>query len=82
MNNAPIGIFDSGLGGLTVASAIFERLPHDATLYFGDTARVPYGPKSPRTVRRYCLEILAWLLDQQVKAAELGVALASASYAG
>jgi len=68
MNNAPIGIFDSGLGGLTVASAIFERLPHDATLYFGDTARVPYGPKSPKTVRRYCLEILTWLLDQQVKA--------------
>ena len=68
MNNAPIGIFDSGLGGLTVASAIFERLPHDATLYFGDTARVPYGPKSPKTVRRYCLEILQWLLTQEVKA--------------
>ena len=68
MNRAPIGIFDSGLGGLTVAHAIFERLPHDATIYFGDTARVPYGPKSAETVRRYSLEILAWLLAQGVKA--------------
>jgi glutamate racemase len=68
VNRAPIGIFDSGLGGLTVAHAIFERLPHDATIYFGDTARVPYGPKSAETVRRYSLEILVWLLAQGVKA--------------
>ncbi len=68
MNRAPIGIFDSGLGGLTVAHAIFERLPHDSTVYFGDTARVPYGPKSAQTVRRYSLEIMSWLLDQGVKA--------------
>lgn len=68
MNRAPIGIFDSGLGGLTVAHALFDRLPHDSTIYFGDTARVPYGPKSPETVRRYSLEILAWLLAQGVKA--------------
>ena len=68
MNRAPIGIFDSGLGGLTVAHAVFERLPHDSTIYFGDTARVPYGPKSADTVRRYSLEILAWLLAQGVKA--------------
>ncbi len=68
MNAAPIGIFDSGLGGLTVARAIFARLPHDSTVYFGDTARVPYGPKSPATVRRYSLEILHWLLGQKVKA--------------
>ena len=68
MNRAPIGIFDSGLGGLTVAHAIFERLPHDSTIYFGDTARVPYGPKSAQTVRRYSLEIMAWLLGQGVKA--------------
>ena len=68
MNRLPIGIFDSGLGGLTVAAAIFQRLPHDSTIYFGDTARVPYGPKSPATVRRYSREILAWLLDQGVKA--------------
>lgn len=68
MNRAPIGIFDSGLGGLTVARAVFARLPHDSTIYFGDTARVPYGPKSPDTVRRYSREILDWLLSQRVKA--------------
>ena len=68
MNSAPIGIFDSGIGGLTVARAVFERLPHESTIYFGDTARVPYGPKSPDTVRRYSLEILDWLLRQGVKA--------------
>lgn len=68
MNRAPIGIFDSGIGGLTVARAIYERLPHESTIYFGDTARVPYGPKSPDTVRRYSLEILHWLLGQSVKA--------------
>ena len=68
MNTAPIGIFDSGLGGLTVARSIFERLPYESTVYFGDTARVPYGPKSPETVRRYSLEILDWLLAQGVKA--------------
>jgi glutamate racemase len=68
MNDAPIGIFDSGIGGLTVARAVYERLPHESTVYFGDTARVPYGPKSPDTVRRYSLEILSWLLDQGVKA--------------
>ncbi|HEY9016054.1 MAG TPA: glutamate racemase, partial [Gemmatimonadales bacterium] len=68
MNPAPIGIFDSGIGGLTVARAIYERLPGESTIYFGDTARVPYGPKSPETVTRYSMEILRWLLDQGVKA--------------
>jgi glutamate racemase len=68
VNAAPIGIFDSGIGGLTVARAIYDRLPGESTIYFGDTARVPYGPKSPDTVRRYSLEILHWLLGQGVKA--------------
>jgi glutamate racemase len=68
MNRAPIGIFDSGLGGLTVARAIYQCLPNESTVYFGDTARVPYGPKSPETVRRYSREILQWLLEQGVKA--------------
>lgn len=68
MNSAPIGIFDSGLGGLTVAHAISQRLPGESTIYFGDTARVPYGPKSPETVCRYSLEIMEWLLEQGVKA--------------
>jgi glutamate racemase len=68
VNRAPVGIFDSGIGGLTVARAIYERLPRESTIYFGDTARVPYGPKSPDTVKRYSLEILHWLLEQGVKA--------------
>ncbi len=68
MNSRPVGIFDSGIGGLTVAREIFQRLPAESTIYFGDTARVPYGPKSPETVRRYSLEILEWLLGQGVKA--------------
>jgi glutamate racemase len=65
---APIGVFDSGLGGLTVAHAIMRQLPSESLLYFGDTARVPYGPKSPDTVRRYSREIAAYLLGEGVKA--------------
>src|SRR5207245_1515640 len=68
VNPAPLGVFDSGIGGLTVARAVFERLPHESVIYFGDTARVPYGPKSPETVRRYSAEILAYLLQRGVKA--------------
>src|SRR2546421_1546199 len=68
VNRAPLGVFDSGIGGLTVARAVFERLPHESVIYFGDTARVPYGPKSPDTVRRYSGEILAYLLGRGVKA--------------
>ena len=67
MNTAPLGVFDSGIGGLTVAHAIFERLPNESVVYFGDTARVPYGPKSPETVRRYSGEILQYLLGRGVK---------------
>ncbi|HEX7940189.1 MAG TPA: glutamate racemase, partial [Gemmatimonadaceae bacterium] len=67
-SSAPIGVFDSGLGGLTVAHAIMRQLPSESLIYFGDTARVPYGPKSPETVRRYSREISAFLLDQGVKA--------------
>jgi glutamate racemase len=65
---APIGVFDSGLGGLTVAHAIMRQLPAESLIYFGDTARVPYGPKSPETVRRYSREISAFLIEQGVKA--------------
>src|SRR6266576_2522710 len=68
MNAAPLGVFDSGIGGLTVARALFERLPRESVIYFGDTARVPYGPKSPDTVRRYSGEILAFLLKRGVTA--------------
>ena len=66
--SAPIGVFDSGLGGLTVAHAIMRQLPAESLIYFGDTARVPYGPKSPDTVRRYSHEIAAYLIEQGVKA--------------
>ena len=65
---APIGVFDSGIGGLTVVHELMRQLPHESIIYFGDTARVPYGPKSPDTVRRYSREISAYLVDQGVKA--------------
>lgn len=65
--SAPVGVFDSGIGGLTVAHEVIKQLPHESVLYFGDTARVPYGPKSPDTVRRYSREIADFLRDQGVK---------------
>jgi len=66
-NLAPVGVFDSGIGGLTVAHELIRQLPHESIIYFGDTARVPYGPKSPETVRRYSREIAGFLRDQGVK---------------
>ena len=65
---SPIGIFDSGIGGLTVVREVMRQLPTERIVYFGDTARVPYGPKSPDTVRRYSREISAFLMAQDVKA--------------
>jgi glutamate racemase len=67
-SESPVGVFDSGIGGLTVAHAVMQQLPHESVTYFGDTARVPYGPKSPETVRRYSREIASFLVDQGVKA--------------
>ena len=67
-SSRPIGVFDSGIGGLTVAHEIMRQLPHEQVVYLGDTARVPYGPKSPDTVRRYARQITAFLLEQDVKA--------------
>jgi glutamate racemase len=64
---APIGVFDSGIGGLTVARELLRQLPGESILYVGDTARVPYGPKSPDTVRRYSREIAGFLCEQGVK---------------
>lgn len=67
VTDAPIGIFDSGVGGLTVARAIRDQLPNESLLYVGDTAHSPYGPKSIADVRRYSLEVLDFLVDQGVK---------------
>ncbi len=63
----PIGVFDSGVGGLTVVGEIRRRLPGEKILYFGDTARVPYGNKSPRTVERYSREIAHFLARQGIR---------------
>lgn len=65
---APIGVFDSGIGGLTVVREILRQLPDEDVIYFGDTARVPYGPKSPETVTRYSHEITTFMRDEGVKA--------------
>ncbi len=67
MNNAPIGIFDSGFGGLTVARAIHERLPQESLVFFGDTARCPYGPRDLREVRGFVRQICTWLSQHDVK---------------
>ena len=67
MNDAPIGIFDSGVGGLTVLAELTRRFPRESFIYLGDTARVPYGTKSARTVERYTLQAASFLLRQQVK---------------
>jgi glutamate racemase len=66
-DSRPIGVFDSGIGGLTVVRELISRLPGEALVYFGDTARVPYGPKSPATVARYSEEAAAFLLSRDVK---------------
>lgn len=63
----PIGVFDSGVGGLTVVRALMERLPFEDILYFGDTARVPYGVKSAETITGYALQITQFLLRRNVK---------------
>jgi glutamate racemase len=67
MNSKPIGVFDSGIGGLTVVRALTQRLPYENIVYFGDTARVPYGPKSPQVVRDYAAQDVDFLLSKDVK---------------
>jgi glutamate racemase len=64
---APIGIFDSGVGGLTVAKRIFGLLPEEDVIYFGDTARYPYGPRSKEIVRKFSVQNISFLLSQKVK---------------
>ncbi len=74
----PIGVFDSGVGGLTVVSALTRRLPGESILYLGDTARLPYGDKSPRTVRLYTRRNVDFLLARGVKAVVVACNTASA----
>lgn len=75
----PIGIFDSGVGGLTVARAIIDQLPNESIIYFGDTARGPYGPRPLAEVRSFALEIMDRLVDQGVKAIVIACNTASAA---
>jgi glutamate racemase len=79
VTDAPIGIFDSGFGGLTVARAVMDQLPHEAVVYLGDTARQPYGPKPIPEVREYALECLDHLVAQGVKALVIACNSASAA---
>jgi glutamate racemase len=65
--NRPIGVFDSGMGGLTVMRALMARLPHESFVYLGDTARLPYGSKSPETVTRYAVQCARALSEHQTK---------------
>ena len=68
LSNAPVGVFDSGVGGLTVAREIMRQIPNEKIVYFGDTARVPYGSKSKETVTKYSKQIVRFLQEQHVKA--------------
>jgi glutamate racemase len=79
MADAPLGIFDSGFGGLTVARAVIDQLPHESVLYLGDTARQPYGPRPIGQVREYALECLDHLVDQGVKLLVIACNSASAA---
>jgi len=77
--DAPIGIFDSGFGGLTVARSVIDQLPHESLVYLGDTARQPYGPKPIGEVREYALECLDHLVAEGVKALVIACNSASAA---
>lgn len=76
--NAPVGVFDSGVGGLTVAREIMRQIPEERIIYFGDTARVPYGSKSKDTIVRYSRQIIRFLESQGVKAIVIACNTASA----
>lgn len=78
LHNRPIGMFDSGVGGLTVAREIIRQLPNERIVYFGDTARVPYGNKSRETIIKFSRQIVRFLQTQQVKAIVVACNTASA----
>lgn len=75
----PIGVFDSGIGGLTVAKAISELLPHEHLIYFGDTAHMPYGEKSPHAIKSYSEKIAGFLIEQPCKLIVIACNSASAT---
>ncbi len=77
--NQPIGVFDSGMGGLTVMRALVERLPQESFVYLGDTARLPYGSKSADTVRRYAVQCTSALMRHQIKLLVVACNTASAT---
>ena len=79
MNDAPIGIFDSGVGGLTVARAVIDQLPNESIVYVGDTANTPYGPKSIQEVRELALTVMDRLVDEGVKLLVIACNSASAA---
>ena len=76
--DAPIGVFDSGIGGLTVAREIMRQIPNEKIIYFGDTARMPYGSKSKETVTRFSKQIVRFLETFQVKTIVVACNTASA----
>lgn len=78
MDNRPIGIFDSGIGGLTILNEVRDQLPGEDIVYLGDTARVPYGSRSAETVTRYTEEAIAYLIRKNVKAVIIACNTASA----
>ena len=78
MNDKSVGIFDSGIGGLTVVRQVSKLLPNEKLIYFGDTARVPYGSKSPQVVREFALQDALFLSDKNVKAMIIACNTASA----
>jgi glutamate racemase len=82
VNAQPLGIFDSGVGGLTVVRAVQDLLPAESIIYLGDTARVPYGSKSPETIRRFADEDVAFLVSQGVKAVVVACNTATAHALG
>jgi len=79
LQNQPIGVFDSGMGGLTVMRALIERLPNESFVYLGDTARLPYGSKSADTVRRYAVQCARALMRHRIKLLVVACNTASAT---
>ena len=77
-DNRPIGIFDSGIGGLTIADGLIQLMPNESMIYFGDTQHLPYGDKSSKTVQRYSIGITNFLIQNNCKAIVIACNTASA----